>query len=96
VVSDDGTVKAYKVGQDEPVWKNENLNYRQLSAPLGFSNYVAVGDFEGYVHLLAQSDGRFVGRVKVDGAGVRSQMLAQGNTFYVYGNSGDLVSYTVQ
>jgi outer membrane protein assembly factor BamB len=96
VVSEDDSVKAYKVGQEAAVWTNDQLNFRRLSAPLGFSNYVAVGDFEGYVHLLAQSDGRFVGRVKVDGDGVRSHMLAQGNTFYVYGNSGDLASYTVQ
>jgi outer membrane protein assembly factor BamB len=96
VVSEDDTVKAYKVGQEATVWTNDQLNFRRLSAPLGFSNYVAVGDFQGYVHLLAQSDGRFVARVKVDGDGVRSHMLAQGNTFYVYGNSGDLASYTVQ
>ncbi|MFZ9583958.1 MAG: outer membrane protein assembly factor BamB [Pseudohongiellaceae bacterium] len=96
VVAEDDTVKAYRVGTDEPQWTNDQLSLRQLSAPLGFSNYVAVGDYEGYVHLLAQSDGRFVGRTKVDGDGVRSHMLAQGNTLFVYGNGGNLVSYTVQ
>jgi outer membrane protein assembly factor BamB len=69
---------------------------RRLSAPLGFSNYVAVGDSEGYVHLLSQSDGRFMGRVKVDGDGIRADMLAQGGTLYVFGNSGTLAAYQVQ
>jgi outer membrane protein assembly factor BamB len=72
------------------------MTWRQLSSPTGFSNYLAVGDAEGYVHLLAQSDGRFVARIKADGDGVRAHMLAQGNTLFVYGNSGDLASYTAQ
>ncbi len=96
VVSDDDTVIAYKVGTEAPQWTNDKMTLRRLSPPLGFSNYVAVGDYEGYVHLLAQSDGRFVARIKVDGDGVRSHLLAEGNTLYVFGNGGDLVSYTVK
>lgn len=96
IVEEDDTVKAYRVGQDAAVWSNDQMTWRELSTPVGFSNYVAVGDMQGYVHLLAQSDGRFVARAKVDGSGVRSHMLAQGNTLYVYGNSGNLASYTVQ
>ncbi len=96
IVSDDDKVIAYRIGTDTPVWTNERLKLRRLTQPLGFSNYLAVGDYEGYVHLLAQSDGRFVGRIKVDGNGLRSRLLAEGNTLYVYGNSGELVSYTVQ
>jgi outer membrane protein assembly factor BamB len=57
---------------------------------------VAIGDEEGYVHLLSQVDGRFVGRTKVDGDGVRARMLNQGNTLYVYGNSGKLVALRVE
>ncbi len=96
IVNEEDTIAAYRIGQDTPAWSNDQMSLRQLSAPLGFSNYVAVGDKDGYVHLLAQSDGRFVGREKVDGDGVRSHMLAQGNTLYVYGNSGNLASYTIQ
>jgi outer membrane protein assembly factor BamB len=44
------------------LWSNDSLARRQLSAPEVFSSYVAVGDFEGYLHLLSQVDGRFVGR----------------------------------
>jgi outer membrane protein assembly factor BamB len=96
IVSDDDKVIAYKIGTETPQWTNDKMKLRKLSQPLGFGNYLAVGDFEGYVHLLAQSDGRFVGRVKVDGDGVRSHLLAEGNTLYVFGNSGELVSYTVR
>lgn len=93
---DNGHVNAYRTSQEDAVWVNDHLELRQISAPLGFSSYVAVGDYEGYVHLLSQVDGRFVGRVKVDGKGVRVGMLARGNTLYVYGNGGSLVAMSVK
>lgn len=95
-VNADGHVRAYRTNQETPRWENANLLRRSLTSPLGFSNYVAVGDFEGYVHLLSQVDGRLVGRVKVDGDGIRARMLNAGNTLYVYGNSGTLAAYRVQ
>jgi len=91
-----GPVKAFRIGQETPVWNNESLLRRRLSTPHAFSNYVAVGDIEGYVHLLSQVDGRIVGRTKVDRKGVRSRMLNQGNTLFVYGNSGKLVALRVE
>ncbi|MDR2155291.1 MAG: outer membrane protein assembly factor BamB [Burkholderiaceae bacterium] len=96
ITSEGDIVKAYRVGQDATVWSNDQMQRRRLSAPLGFSNYVAVGDADGYVHLLSQSDGRFVGRVKVDGDGIRADLHAQGNTLYVFGNSGTLAAYQVE
>jgi outer membrane protein assembly factor BamB len=96
-ISDDrGHVKAYRTGEEDVVWSNEQLDLREVTAPKSFSNYVAVGDYEGYVHLLSQVDGRFVGRTRVDRSGIRASMLSQGNTLYVYGNGGNLSALTVQ
>src|SRR5690606_36471115 len=95
-VNVDGYVRAYRTNQETPMWEDANLLRRSLTSPLGFSNYVAVGDFEGYVHLLSQVDGRLVGRVKVDDDGIRARPLNTGNTLYVYGNSGTLAAYRVQ
>jgi outer membrane protein assembly factor BamB len=95
VVNERDIVRAFRTAQEAPVWENDQLLLRKLSPPLGFSNYVAVGDYEGYIHLLAQSDGRFVGRGKVRG-GVRARMLSQGNVLYVFSNSGNLVAFRVQ
>lgn len=95
-VAEGGEVRAYRTNQETPAWENEDLLRRELSAPLGFSNYVAVGDLEGYVHLLSQVDGRIVGREKVDGDGIRGRMLNAGNTLYIYGNSGKLEALRVQ
>lgn len=96
-ISDErGHVKAYQTGQDDFVWSNEELDLRTLSGPESFSNYVAVGDYQGYVHLLSQVDGRFVGRTKVDGKGIRASMQSRGNTLYVFGNGGTLTALSVE
>jgi outer membrane protein assembly factor BamB len=95
VADEDGTVTAYlRNGQGER-WTQTALGYRKLSRPTPVSSYVAVGDFEGYVHLLSQVDGEFVGRFKVDGDGVRADMLTDGNVLYVFGNSGKLAVYEI-
>lgn len=95
VVNERDIVRAFRTAQETAVWENDQLLLRKLSPPIGFSNYVAVGDDEGYIHLLAQSDGRFVGRGKVRG-GVRAKMLSDGNLLYVFSNSGNLVAFRVQ
>lgn len=96
LVDDEDIVKAYRAPQETTVWETDALIRRQLSAPLGFSNYVAVADFEGYVHLLSQVDGRIVGRARVDRKGIRARMVNQGNTIFVLGNSGKLAALSVQ
>ena len=95
-ISDErGHVKAYRTNQEETVWDNEQLDLRNLTGPQSFNNYVAVSDYQGYVHLLSQIDGRMVGRARVDRKGVRATMLARGNSLYVYGNSGNLTALTI-
>jgi outer membrane protein assembly factor BamB len=55
-----------------------------------------VGDFEGYLHLLSQVDGRFVGRERIDSDGLRARPLVVGDTIYVFGNSGKLEALTIR
>lgn len=65
-----GTVESVDERSTTALWSNDSLARRQLSAPEVFSSYVAVGDFEGYLHLLSQVDGRFVGRERIDSEGL--------------------------
>ncbi|MBB2495607.1 outer membrane protein assembly factor BamB [Aquipseudomonas ullengensis] len=91
-----GSVESIDERSNSSLWNNEALARRQLSAPEVFSSYVAVGDFEGYLHLLSQVDGHFVGREKIDGDGVRVRPLVVGDWIYAYGNSGKLVALTIR
>ena len=95
VADEDGTLYAYQRNGQGVRWTQDALGYRELSRPTPVSSYVAVADFAGYVHLVSQVDGTFVGRVKVDGDGSRADMLSDGNVLYVFGNSGKLVAYEI-
>ncbi|MGH8382743.1 outer membrane protein assembly factor BamB [Pseudomonas sp.] len=91
-----GTVEGIDERSSSALWSNDSLARRQLSAPEVFSSYVAVGDLEGYLHLLSQVDGRFVGRERIDSDGLRARPLVVGDTIYVYGNSGKLEALTIR
>jgi len=95
--SDDRSrIVAVRDNSENIVWENEALQYREITAPKTVNNYLAVADFEGYVHLLSQIDGTLVGRTRVDNDGVRANILSRNSRLFVYGNSGRLVSLTVQ
>lgn len=96
VADEDGTVTAYQRSGQGERWQQAALAYRRLSRPTPVSSYLAVGDFEGYVHIMSQVDGEFVGRVKADGDGVRADMISVDDILYVYGNSGDLIAYKIK
>ena len=96
VVDDNDVISAIDERTAEVVWKQEGLFRRKLSSPVAFSNYLVVADDDGYLHVLAQSDGRFIGRRKVDGDGVRSRPWVADNLFYVLGNSGSLQALEIE
>jgi len=91
-----GVVEGVDKNSASAMWSNDQLLRRQLTAPEVISNYVAVGDFEGYVHLLSQADGQYVGREEVDSDGLRVRPLVVDNWIYVFANGGDLVAYTIK
>ena len=64
--------------------------------PVPFNDYVAVGDIEGYLHLLSRHDGRISARVRVDSKGIRARPLVQRDVLYVYGNGGKLAAYSLR
>jgi outer membrane protein assembly factor BamB len=89
-------VEAYDSNSGQLAWGNGQLLRRKLTAPKVVAGYVAVADETGgYLHLLDQSDGGIVARRRIDGAGVRSPMVAVDDVLYVYGNGGKLVALRV-
>ena len=92
-VDDEGILTAVRDNSEDVMWENSDLKYREVSAPRAIGNYVAVADFEGYVHLISQIDGHIAGRIRADSDGVRASMLSANGLLYVYGNSGKLTAY---
>lgn len=77
------------------MWRQDKLRLRSVSAPAVVNDYIVVGDYEGYLHWLRQSDGDFVARDRVDGDPVRVQPVVHGNTLYVLSAGGELAAVAI-
>ena len=69
-VDSDSTVQAFSLSGGAGQWSNKLLAHRSLSSPGRVGQWVAVGDFRGYVHWLNASDGQLVGRVRLDSSAI--------------------------
>lgn len=92
LVDADGQLHALNRYSSQPVWQQDGLKHRGLTTPVVIGSSVVVGDFEGYLHLLAVGSGDFVGRVQLDSSGIRSRPLVLGDTLYVMSNGGRLAA----
>lgn len=95
VTDDESNVWALSRSTGASEWRLDELLNRKLTAPEPIGDYVAVGDLEGYVHLLSRYDGHIAARAKVDAKGIRERPLASGDILYVYGNSGRLSAFAL-
>lgn len=90
-VSDDrGAVHALDRSNGRSLWKQDRLAHRQLSLPLPLDAQIAVGDLQGYVHLLSRDSGAFVARIATDGSAVRAAPLRLPAGFLVQTRDGGL------
>ena len=79
------------------LWKQGVLRRRDLTGPAVTGEFVGVGDFEGYVHLLTQDEGVIAGRVRVDKAGIQAAPVAlSGDRLLVLGAGGKLALYQLE
>jgi outer membrane protein assembly factor BamB len=90
-----GHVWAIDTSNSSAVWKNEKLHGRRLSGPAVLSDFVLVGDFEGYLHWLSQEDGRMVARIRVGSDPISATPVVVGEVVYVLGEGGRLQALTL-
>ncbi|MCP5142051.1 MAG: outer membrane protein assembly factor BamB [Gammaproteobacteria bacterium] len=92
VTDEDSDVWALDASTGESLWRQTELHRRALTGPVAVGRYVAVADFEGYVHFLSREDGRVVGRIRTDDKGVLGPMVEQDGVLYVQGRGGNVVA----
>ncbi|MEN9450486.1 MAG: outer membrane protein assembly factor BamB [Pseudomonadota bacterium] len=62
ITDTEGGVWAFDRATGELLWQQQLLRHRGLTAPAIFGNSLVIGDREGYIHWLAQSDGHPLAR----------------------------------
>ena len=84
------------------LWKQDKLNARNVTRPVLTGDYVVVGDFEGYLHVMSRFDGHFVARILVGGDeeegnigdnGILVPPVIDGNNILVSTRGGRLYAY---
>jgi outer membrane protein assembly factor BamB len=85
------SVQAFAVSNGAARWVCKTLAHRSLSSPGVQERWVAVGDFEGYVHFLDASNGKLVGRADLDGSPIIAQPRPVGGGVLVQTQGGHVV-----
>lgn len=94
-VDTDGVVQGFNAHTGERLWQNDALKFRKPSHPVTIGQFVALGDYDGVVHLFDQS-GALVGRAQAKGKGAIVSLQAIGNRLYAQTSAGQVVVWQVQ
>lgn len=75
------------------LWKQDKLQYRQLTLPVIMDEKLLVADSQGYIHALSQYDGHFIARTQMDDDGVLTPPVVKGDTFFVVNREGLIAAF---
>ena len=96
VTHDTGSI--YSVNKDvgEIEWRQAGLQYRRIGVGTIIKDYVAFGDYDGYVHFLSIEDGSIVGRIKLEDSQILNNIIKIDQSVIVMmTGDGDLICLEV-
>jgi outer membrane protein assembly factor BamB len=96
VADDKSALIAFVKANGASLWKQDKLYGRYISGPVAVGKYVAVGDFQGYVHFLSRDDGSFAARIATDGSPIIAQPRAFNNGILVQTIKGGVFAIGIQ
>ena len=89
-----GNIWALDRSTGNSLWKQNALQYRQLTSPVVQGDYGVVGDFEGYLHWFKLDTGNVVGRQRIERASLRgTPQVSSAGVLYALSNEGKLAAY---
>jgi len=85
------------------LWKQEKLQARNITRPVLVGDYIVVGDYDGYLHVMSRTDGHFVARIAVSDdtegdigdRGIIVPPQVDGNNIYVKTRNGMLYAFSI-
>lgn len=80
------------------IWNQKGLRARVVSAPVLHNDAVVVADYEGYLHAVSASDGRFVARQKIDSSAylTQPQVMAAESALAIQTRSGRYTAFRLE
>jgi outer membrane protein assembly factor BamB len=95
VTDTDSNVLALDKSSGATMWKNNQLLLRKASAAYPLDDYLVLGDYEGYLHVLKSDDGSFVARRSTDGSAIRISPVTLGDGALIQTSDGELYSIAI-
>jgi outer membrane protein assembly factor BamB len=89
-------VESFGMASGALQWKQDALHDRHLTTPVVVSRFVAVADYQGYVHLLEKSSGQLAAHAPTDGSAVLGQPLALRSGMIVQTSNGTVVAFRIE
>lgn len=96
-VDDQSRISALELKTGNPLWTQEALLRRDLTAPALSENRLVVADAEGYVFWLDRETGQVMAQDRVDRQGISARPLAAGNgVVVIQGRGGRLAALRIR
>ena len=95
-VDDHDHVYALDKSTGASIWKQDKLEGRGVTGALVVGQFVAVGDYQGFVHFLNRSDGSFAARTATDGSAIMRQPVRAREAVIVQTRKGGLFSIAIR
>jgi outer membrane protein assembly factor BamB len=86
-------VVAYSANDGVEIWRNETMTWRDVGEPLAIGRMVVMGDKQGYLHFLEQSNGLAISRVRVDSSAISAAPIVANGLLIVQTRGGTLSAY---
>ncbi|MDP2433693.1 MAG: outer membrane protein assembly factor BamB [Pseudomonadota bacterium] len=94
---DQSALLAYERSRGGNSWKQDKLRNRGISSPVAVAGrYVAVGDYQGQIHLVNAEDGAFSARSSTDGSAIKGVMIPLKSGLIVQTANGGVMAFKIQ
>ena len=94
VTGDKSHIWAFDRFTSTSLWKQEKLHLRGITAPSSIGDFIVVGDFEGYLHWMSKSSGKFVARSRLCKDPIITAPLVVGKIMYSFCSDGSLTAFS--
>ncbi|MEM7250906.1 MAG: outer membrane protein assembly factor BamB [Pseudomonadota bacterium] len=96
VTDDTSVIWALDRESGRAIWRQESLTKRRLTNTSVFGRYLAVGDVEGYLHILDRDTGVILARTQLDNDGFIAAPVDGGTQLIAHGRGGTLAAISVR
>ena len=87
-------VSAFATKDGSLIWESTKLMYRNVGEPLAIGRAVFMGDSEGFVHAISQSNGEILARIRHDSSPISAAPIAAGGLILIQSQGGKLAAYS--